>query len=198
VKLYYHHFQSPHVRKVRAVAFQLELALEEIQIDWGAKAHLLPDYLALNPNAKFPTLVDGDFVLWESNAICQYLAAQRPEAGLLPQDERGRADVTRWQFWELAHFSEAAARLIGHSMGRAIGQPIEAVERDFRRWAQVLDGHLRGRRFLVGDGPTVADFCAASMLMYAELGEMPLADYPEIARWFAAVEQLPGWIRSRP
>ena len=57
MRLYYHHFASPTVRKVRAVAFQLDLELDEIKVDYDAREHLAPEYLALNPNAKFPTLV---------------------------------------------------------------------------------------------------------------------------------------------
>src|SRR4026208_1061907 len=68
-----------------------------------------PQYEALNPNMRMPTLKDGDYVLWESNAICQYLAAKTPESGLLPKDETARLDVTRWQFWDLAHWDPTCA-----------------------------------------------------------------------------------------
>jgi glutathione S-transferase len=201
MKLYYHHFASPPVRKVRAVAFQLELTLDEIKVDYEARAHQSSGYAALNPNAKFPTLTDGDFVLWESNAICQYLAARVPAAGLLPlDDERARADVTRWQSWELSHFSPAARKLINHHL-RLVALDPETLRRDedeFRRYAAVLDGHLKGRRFLVGERVTVADFCVASMLMYAEEGKLPLAELPEIRKWFAGVEAQPGWRKSAP
>jgi glutathione S-transferase len=61
---------------------------------------------------RVPTLKDGDYVLWESNAIGQYLAGKRPEAGLFPANEKERLDVTRWQFWDLAHWDPACATLI--------------------------------------------------------------------------------------
>jgi glutathione S-transferase len=199
MRLYYHHFASPVVRKVRAVAFQLPLLLEEVQIDYEAAAHQRPEYRALNPNAKFPTLVDGDFVLWESNAICQYLAVQVPQSGLLPVDERLRADVARWQSWELSHFSPPAARLIGQNMlGRHVAQSAAENEKEFRRYAAVLDQHLRGKSFLVAERLTIADFSVAHLLMYAEKGKLPIGDYPEIVRWFASVEEQPGWIKSAP
>jgi glutathione S-transferase len=51
-----------------------------------------------------PTLVDGDLVLWESNAILVYLASKRPEKGMWPVDVQGQADVLRWMFWESAHW----------------------------------------------------------------------------------------------
>ena len=55
-------------------------------------------YSALNPNMRMLTLKHDDYVLWESNAIQQYLAVQKPESSLLPGDEKARIDVTRWQF----------------------------------------------------------------------------------------------------
>jgi glutathione S-transferase len=201
VDLYYHHLASPPVRKVRAVAFELGLAPHEIAVDWDGGAHRRPPFVALNANAKFPVLVDGDFVLWESNAICQYLATLVPAAAMLPfGDERARADVTRWQCWELAHFSPAVQRLIGLRGGKRPAEPdaLATAEADFARWAAVLEAHLADRRFLVGERRTVADFSVAAMLMYADLAQLSLADSPAVARWFALVQALPGWQRSRP
>jgi len=195
VRLYYHHFASPPVRKVRAVAAELELVLDEVAVDWAAGEHQAPAYRALNPNAKFPTLVDGDFVLWEANAICQYLAAQRPAAGLLPADERGRAEVARWQSWELSHLFPAGARLI--ALQRRPDAAAQATaEAELRRWAEVLDGQLHGRAWLLGERLTIADFCVAAILMYREA--MPLAEHGELARWLGAVEATRGWRASEP
>jgi len=85
--------------------------------------------------------------------------------------------------------------LIGkNKLGRQIGSESDEVE--FRRYAAVLDRHLAGKSFLVGDRLTIADFSVAHMLMYAEAGRIPLADFPEIVRWFSMIEQRPGWIRS--
>jgi glutathione S-transferase len=96
---------SPNVRRVRLTAAVLGLPLEEKTIDLARGEQRSPEYLALNPNGAIPTLVDGDFVLTESRAIMQYLAAKKPEAGLVPRDAAAHADVTRWQFWDAAHFS---------------------------------------------------------------------------------------------
>ncbi len=65
---------------------------------------LTPEYLALNPNKKMPTLEDEGFVVWESNAILFYMAAKRPHGGLWPSDLRGQADVLRWLAWKGAHW----------------------------------------------------------------------------------------------
>src|SRR5690349_23347759 len=91
---------SPRAFKVLAVARYLDLDFEACPIDLLNGAHLRPDFEALNPNKKMPVLEDDGFVLWESNAITQYLAAKDPSRRLLPADPRKHADVSRWQFWD--------------------------------------------------------------------------------------------------
>ena len=100
---------SPRAFKVMAVANHLGLDWTLKMIDFRKGDQKTPQYAALNPNMKMPTLKEGDYVLWESNAIGQYLALKRPELGLFPRDERARLDVTRWQFWDLAHWDPACA-----------------------------------------------------------------------------------------
>ena len=78
------------------VAAHLGVPLELEFVDLSKGAQHAPAYLALNPTGRTPTLVDGDFKLWESNAIMQYLAGQKPNS-LWPNDARARADITRWQ-----------------------------------------------------------------------------------------------------
>ena len=99
---------SPNSRKVEAVIDHLGLEVEIVRHDFRGGLRS-PDYLALNPNAKVPTLVDGTFVLWESNAIMQYLADKVGSDSLFPRDPRTRADIVRWQCWELVHFNQRSA-----------------------------------------------------------------------------------------
>ena len=148
MKLYYNPL-SPNVRRVRLTAAVLGIELEEKLLDFSKGEHKTPDYLALNPNGAVPTLVDGDFVLSESRSIMQYLASKKPESGLLPRDEAARADVTRWQFWDAAHFSPqlgtlAFEKLIKGMIG--LGEPdsakITEALSNFRRFAAVLNQRL--------------------------------------------------------
>src|SRR5207253_150811 len=96
---------SPNTWKVRAVAAHLGIPLELELVDLVKGASHSPDYLAINPTGRTPTLVDGDFKLWESNAIMQYIASQKPNS-LWPNNARAQADIARWQSWQLAHFSK--------------------------------------------------------------------------------------------
>lgn len=196
---------SPRAAKVLALVNHLGLDCEVAIVDLFGGGNQTPAFKALNPNGKMPVLEDGDFVLWESNAILQYLAAQKPEGGLWPTDPRRQADVSRWQFWDAAHWDPLCATFIFERIVKQMtgqGAPDAALltkaETDFQRFAPVLNGTLQGRRWITGDTLTVADFGLGSPLMYAQPAGIPLADYPEIARWHAALAQLPGWQKALP
>ncbi|HEX3758868.1 MAG TPA: glutathione S-transferase family protein [Kofleriaceae bacterium] len=194
---------SPNVRRVRLTAAVLGLPLEEKVLDLARGEQRRPEYLALNPNGAIPTLVDGDFVLTESRAIMQYLASRKPEAGLLPRDEAARADVTRWQFWDAAHFSPQLGTITFEKiikpmvgMGEPDARRIDEALANFRRFAAVLDQRLDGKPYVVGTALTIADLTLASSLMYAKQVDLPLAEFPNVAAWFARITELDGWKRT--
>lgn len=194
---------SPNTWKVRAVAAQLGIPLELEFVDLTKPRNA--DYLALNPSGRTPTLVDGDFILWESNAIMQYLAG-RSQNTLWPNDARMRADIARWQCWQLAHFSsEACAPLTFQRLVKKIvnlGPPDEAIVAKgleaFHRDARVLDAHLEKHPYLVGNALTLADFSVAASMAYAKEAEMPLAPYAHLRDWFMRVMALPAWRDTAP
>jgi glutathione S-transferase len=195
---------SPRAFKVMAVANHLGLDWTLRFIDLPKDAHKTPEYAALNPNMRMPTLKDGDYVLWESNAICQYLAAKQPESGLLPGDERARLDVTRWQFWDLAHWDPTCAvfafEYVAKPLVLGISEPdMAAIAKGtdaFHRVAKVLDGQLKGKRFVTGDTLTVADFSLGAAMKFADMAHYPVEPYGEIKRWYATLCALPAWQKT--
>ena len=194
---------SPNCRKVDAVAKQLGILLNYKQIDVVKGGTRTPEYLAINPNGMVPALVDGDVTLWESNAIQCYLAS-KTENELWPKTNL-RYDIMRWQAWELAHFGAAARtltfqRLIKPMLGRGKPDPerCEEAETNFKRFGAVLDGALAGKRFLVNNQLTIADFCVASALTYTEQAQLPVAGLANVKRWFSALDEQPGWRASNP
>lgn len=196
---------SPNVRRVRLTAAVLGLKLEEQSLDFTKGEHKTPEYLALNPNGSVPTLVDGDFALNESRAIMQYLAVKAPQGGLLPNDERQRADITRWQFWDASHFSPQVGTLAFQrvlkpmfGMGEPDAAKIEEALVNFRRFAAVLDSHLKGKQYVVGSQLTIADLTFASSLMYAKQAETPLAEFPQLQAWFERICSLEAWQQTAP
>jgi glutathione S-transferase len=191
---------SPNSWQVRALAAHLGIPLEFEFVDITKGESHTPAYLALNPTGRTPTLVDGDFTLWESHAIMQYIAG-KIASSLWPDDARARADITRWQSWTLAHWTrEAWAPVLTERFVKKIlnlGPPDEAIVAKgieaFHKEAAVLNAHLAQRKYLVGDTLTVADFAVAAPMFYAQQAEMPLGPYPHLRAWFDRVAALPCW-----
>jgi glutathione S-transferase len=196
---------SPNTWKVRAVAAHLGIPLDYQHVDLTRGAQRAPDYLALNPTGRTPTLVDGDFTLWESTAILQYLAEQKPNS-LWPNDIRTRADIMRWQSWQLAHWSkEACEPLLFQRLVKKIlnlGPPDEAVVAKgleaFHKEATVLDGHLAKQPYLVGQELTLADVSVAAPLFHAPAADIPVGAYARVRDWFGRVAALPCWQQTAP
>jgi glutathione S-transferase len=196
---------SPNVRRVRLTAALLGQELEEKTLDFTKGEHKAPEYLALNPNGAVPTLVDGDFVLTESRVIMQYLASKKPESGLLPRDEQARADVTRWQFWDASHFSPQVGTLVFErllkrmfGMGEPNASKIDEALSNLRRFAAVLNQHLSGKHYVVGDSLTLADVTIASTLMYAKQAEVPVAEFPNVEAWLSRMTDMEAWKKTSP
>ena len=190
---------SPRAFKVLAVAEHLGLDYETKFVDLGKGAQSTPEFAALNPNKRMPVMEDGDFVLWESGAIMQYLALKKPEAGLLSTEPRRLADVTRWQCWDLAHWEAACATLIFERAVKALfkmGDPdpaeIAKGEERFHRAAEVLNGHLKGRRHVADGRLTIADFALGASLNMAGPARIPVSGYAEINRWYSGPERAAG------
>ena len=200
----YHHPMSPNCRKVLATAMHLGTDFEGHAINFKDGDLSKPEFLALNPNGKVPLLVDGDVTLWESNAIMAYLAG-KTDTDLWPRTD-ARYDIMRWFNWEAAHWQAqgiapvASERVFKPMMGG--GPPdtarVEAGTEAFRRLATVLDGHLVGRAYLVGDTLTLADFAIGAGWTLAGAAQLPVADYPNIVRWGNALNEIPAWRETAP
>lgn len=196
---------SPNARKVMFVAQHLQVPHEVEIVDLGKGQQLAPEYLKLNPNAVMPTLVDGDFVLWESEAIMRYLCSKAPGQTLLPSDAKGNADVMRWQAWSLAHWGPACGTCIFENLVKVLlrgeapdpARVAEGQER-VKRFGKVLDDYLKGRKFLVGDSLTLADVTNAVVVQFAAPAKLPIGEFKEIQRWFASLDQFPAWKATAP
>lgn len=196
---------SPNTWQVRALASYLGVPLEFEFVDLTKGGSQAPAFLAINPTARTPALVDGDFKLWETMAIMQYIAGKKPNA-LWPNDPRTRADITRWQSWNLAHWNRDVwapvlfERLVkkflnlGAPDQAAIAKGVVAYEKE----AKMLDAHLTKQKYLVGDALTIADFAVAAPLFYAKEAELPLAPYSHVRGWFERVSALPCWRETAP
>lgn len=195
----YHHPASSHARRVVLAAQLMGVPLELVQIDLmddGDRRRLAE----INPNGYVPVLQDGDFLLWESCAIMQYLADLTPGQTLYPQDARARADVNRWMFWASQHFAPAISVFTWENVWKAYtgsGQadPAELArgEREVLQFGKVLDGHLAGRQYVAGQSLTLGDIAVAAPIMYLDMAQLPLKQFPHVMAWFHRMESLECW-----
>lgn len=189
MKLYTNPF-SPNARKVLAVASELGIDLDMHTVDLQAGEQRSPEYLALNPNGKVPTLVDGDTVMWESNAILCYLGS-KGDTELWPKSEK-RYDILRWMFWDSNHLNKAGLKLFGQkffSRGNPDMAVIESATKEFRRHAKVLDAQLANHTYVTGDTLTLADFVLALNFAYAPVLGVEFDDFENITRWWGALSE---------
>ncbi|MHC4164817.1 MAG: glutathione S-transferase family protein [Planctomycetota bacterium] len=154
-----------------------------------------PDYLAINPNGRIPTLVDGDIVLWESMAINLYLA-EKYDGGLQPKSVEDRGRATQWSFWVMTETEKALLEYLFHTVILPEDQRDAAVRsaasEQLRAPLGVLDGALEGRDHLVSDRFTVADLNVASVLAWGQLAGFDFSVFPNVSRWLTACTSRPA------
>ncbi|HEX8437558.1 glutathione S-transferase family protein [Archangium sp.] len=202
MKLYEHPFSSA-AFKVRALIHELGLPVTLVTVDMSKGEHKAPEFLAKNPNGKVPTLEDDGFILWESNAILCYLAAKKPESGLLPTDARDMALVQQWLQWHATTFSNSTNEVMGETiyakfMGRAKDEAkyaagLEKVRRDLG----VLEKALAGKEFVCGK-LTIADFSLVSSLLLRTPMGVDLEAFPHVKAWVARMESRESVRKSLP
>jgi len=167
-------------RSIRARWMLQELGVEfdAVSVDLTQREHCSPDFLELNPAGRVPVLVDGDLVLNESAAIVIYLAEKYPDRGFIPADLKLRADFYRWILFAVTELEQPWWRIAKHThlypKEDRLPAEVALARRDFLPMAAVLETHMRGRNYVVGDRVTAADFLVAYTLDVAE--EMQLLD----------------------
>ena len=190
---------SSNVMKVTWVAAELELPFERTDIGGEYGGNDRPDYLAMNPNGRVPTIVDGDLVLWESNAIVRYLTAKHDFGGMYPEDLAIRADLDRWMDWQQTELAPAMRDVFWGLVRTppekrnydAINAGVEASAVAFRK----LDQRLSDREFIGGDRLTMADipFCGYLHRWYAIDIENRPEDTPHLRAWYDRLLERPAF-----
>lgn len=203
MKLYWIKTQAP--RRVLALVKYLGIDADCIEVDMKAGGLKAPEYAALNPNCKAPTLVDGDVVLWESSAIMAYLCI-REGSDLWPaHNPTEQVEVLRWLSWNDQHWMRAVGVFYFEHVIKKLfqlGEPDTSVMASMlptlRTLASVLDSHLTNRDFVACNRLTIADFQLASIACDWRQSEIPFEDYPNIARWLDGLTRIPAWADPWP
>lgn len=187
-------------RKVLAGFRLIGAPYELVHVDYFKGEHKAEPYLSLNPNASVPAMTDGDFQLWESNAMLQYAADKMGNDAAYPRDLRTRADINRWLQWEGSHwFPSCYVFLVENCVkpllgGQADPAVLDAQAATFHKLAGILDRRLAQQRWISADHPTIADIVLAAPMHLHGWQRLPLSDHPNLKRWLLQdVEALPCW-----
>ncbi len=182
---------------VQKVLFLLEeAAIPYTRVDYGRQFNntQTPEYKALNPNAKVPTLVDADTVMWESNTILRYLAATRAEAltGARPAE---KTEVERWMDWLLASINPLYLTMFKDSKKPAAERvsDYEAQAKELASLLSLADRHLAGREWFALGRLTLADIALGPILQRCLAFPIELPDLPNLKSWMARIEARPAF-----
>ena len=176
--------------RVTWCAKELGVPFEAVDVPWDKLKE--PAFLAINPNGKAPAFADGELKLFESLAINLYLAKKYGTGQLYPTNAEDEARVLQWTLWaaaEVEHLVITSALVkLGISTDVAAAQAgLERVKPALK----VLDDHLKGRDWLVGDTFSVADINVASVIATGRFGGVDLSGLPNISRWLESCVSRP-------
>lgn len=191
---------SVNVQKVLWCASELDLVFERIDAGMAFGHNDQPHYLQMNPNGRIPTLVEGDFVLWESNAILRYLVlAHGRGATLYPEAAKIRAGIERWLDWTLSTLQPAERPVFwGLVRTPAAERDMAALQRDTdavgRLWT-MIDAHLVGRDVMEGETFSLADLALGTYARrWFGVEGVVKPELPHLMRWYQRVATRPAFV----
>jgi glutathione S-transferase len=198
-------FKAQAPRRVLALVKHLGVKVECVEMDLMGGGLTTPDYVALNPNMKAPTLVDGDLVLWESSAIMAHICIKLGSDMWPARNPAEQVEVMRWLSWNDCHWAPAVSPFYFEhivkstfGMGPPDREALKSKVQNLLRFAKVLDKHLEGRNQVACGRLTIADFQLASMATDWREAEMPFDTFSNIGRWIDGLVRIPAWADPWP
>ena len=197
-----HYWPTPNGHKITLFLEEAKLPYRLIGVNIGKGEQFQPDFLKISPNNRMPAIVDHDPIdgkkpisVFESGAILLYLAGKTGK--FIPKDLRGQVETLEWLMWQMGglgpmlgqnhHFSQYAPEKIPYA--------IERYVKETSRLYAVLDKRLAGRKFILGARYSIADMAAYPWLIPDRQGQ-DMANFPNLARWHAAIKARPATTRA--
>ncbi len=187
---------SINVQKVLWCCAELELPFERIEAGMEFGVVDTPEYGALNPSRRVPTIDDDGYVLWESNAIVRYLAMKHGGT-LCPSDLRARFDAERWMDWQQTSLGPPVRdvfwALVRTPPEKRDALALRKAREEAERALAILDAHLARHRFVGGENFTMGDI-PVGISVYRWLAfDMERAENPNLVRWHERLTARPGF-----
>jgi glutathione S-transferase len=182
-------------------AYKAALALELSGYDWAPVfvdffngATRMPEFRKLNVMGEVPVFEEAGEVLTQSGAIMYHIVEKTGKFGGAPGEEN---EVLRWVLWDNHKMSSqiGTTRFLMNFLPeeKRSAEVVSFMQGRVKGAYQTLDAHLDGRDWIVGQGPTIADFCCCAYLYYPEPFGFDRAAWPHIDRWLDGIAALPGW-----
>ncbi len=181
-------------------------AAEEVGLDYEhVPTHFMNDskteeYLAINPNGRIPTLVDGDVTLFESMAINLYLA-KKYGGDLYPQNAEDEAETWQWSVWGISEIEPLQMQIVVQKFftpeEKKNPRLVAGATKGLQRPLGVLDAKLSDRDWLVGESFSVADLNVAAVMLLLEMIELDLSAFENVTRWLQACYARPALAAAR-
>lgn len=197
IEFYFH--PTPNPMKVALLLEELNLEYQVVPVDTLKGEQHLPDYLAINPNAKLPAIVDDGEAVFDANAILLYLAEKYGKSLLGENATRG--DLLSWLMFiasGLGPFSGQAVHF-QHMAPEQIPYAINRFRKEAQRHYSILNNRLSDRNYLVGESYTIVDIAAWGWIDRVKpvLGEGELSNYPNLLKWFNLIDERPAVAKAR-
>lgn len=194
-------YGTPKSRAFRVywVMEELGLTYKSIPITPGKESHSA-EFLKLNPNGKVPALKEGDFILFESAAICYYLCTKSPKQTLVPKEgTKERALVDQWMFWCMSELEQAPWAISKHSYvypeQYRTANALDGPKYEFANYEKVLLKTLNQNKYLLGDHYTLADIFVAHTLNWAN--SMGLVSEERLKEYAKTLKELPSFNKAK-
>ncbi len=178
-----------------------ELGLDHERVDAGLTFGVVdtPEYRAMNPNGRVPTIVDGDLTLWESNVIVRYLAAKHDAGGIWPEEPAVRADIERWMDWQQTTqnpaFTPVFWGLVRTPEAERDAAAIAAAVKLSIANMRILDARLEGRDWIGGDALSIGDFALGPNTHRFFNLPFERPDLPNARAWYDRMLTRPAYVR---
>lgn len=195
---------SGSLRRVTTAAKIMGIELERVKVDLFKGESRTDEFKSrLNPHGLTPVLEDGDTILWEASAINLYLAdkVNSPLAGTTQEE---RFQMLQWMFWSGEQWRTFTTTIFDERVGKTVmGVPkdeslVKFAEGKIRAAADVLDRHLEGRTFMVGNALTFADIDIAAPFSQVDRAKFPFKEYPNLIAWHDnLLQSFPAWAETK-
>jgi glutathione S-transferase len=194
----YGHPMSTCTRKVLVTLAETATPYELVTLDFAIGEHKQEPHLARQPFGKMPAIDDDGFALYESRAICRYLAEKA--GALVPRDSRDRARMEQWISVEQSYASSPMMKFVFKYVFQRPQEAavLEAAQAEIEHVVSVLDKNLATRPYLAGEDFSVADICYLPYVEYTMLSPLKevYARFPHFSTWWTRVSERPSWRKT--